>query len=128
MAPVGPGQVALLRAAVEQHARQQQPQLPGTLGRDMPVVNQTRIEYGLQGDGKRVTHRATNKNRRGLEHKDLHTKQGQHVHRIQTRQSSAELGIGEVVGLQRRRGAVGCGACHYCGPLKQSHYCGSVGL
>ena len=21
----------------------------------------------------------------------------------------------------------GLGACHYCGPLKQSHYCGSVG-
>ena len=40
-------------------------------------------------------------------HKDLHTKQGQHVDRIQTRQSSAELGIGEAAG---RRGAVGCGA------------------
>ena len=24
-------------------------------------------------------------------------------------------------------GRGGLGACHYCGPLKQSHYCGSVG-
>ena len=59
-----------------------------------------------------MTHKATNKSRRGLEHKD--TKQGQHVNRIQTRQSSAKLGIGKVAGSQRRGvrpcSAAGCAA------------------
>ena len=91
-------------AGAEKHARQQQPQLPGTLGRDMPIKLASSMAC-------KATHRATNKYEQKPE------RNGTQRATRPPHPDATELGIGEAAGwaamaacLAALRGLAGRGA------------------